>query len=692
MYTIDDFWVPALRQERPLIPEGAIPLGWVGRSKRLSTFVEAPLNSTDEIEARDPCPIYLVSAPGAVGKSTLAREIAARTSGVLVDLAEADPVGAYTITGGLARSGLFDDFQKGKVALLIDGLDEARIRVTQGSFVAFLEDIYRLSGAKQKSITLFGRTSAIEDAWLHFAEMGMELPILEIQFHDRQAALEFVMCRIADTREAHGENAIAAADADERAANLILDSLAKQAQVDGKKFVGYAPVLIAVSKRIAAERNPMALVQDLEHGAEALALTHIVDAILDREKTKLERLEFSDPTLKERLYTTDEQIERLISTVYSIDHVPHLPEMSHSDAEAYADALSSWVPDHPFTDGTGKQASSEVFGGFIAAEALKRKWASASVRRMELGSAKVNPFIWDFRLPNCWIESDNVESETMPESIPLADMGIVFSSLQAQMSRLESAHLFIDADTDLDRQHHSHAEVEITRYFDGGMRLLRLRTDCDGAVNFGSRISDVNISGNELTVVLSGAEATIAAPVYLDVRNIDASHSAIVVEGPPHSTDHADPVVRLNCSEFNWKNDQLSVRTAVTLLVDWPGSETFPWRNHRRPDMPDEIDAELGECLRRLRKILLLFRARGMGQLAKSKRAINQDRRIRGSGAAVRDQLLEEGVLVDDGRIYVLDTGMLSDVLSLSFMDIRSGIVNDRTVQFLKRVRSRLAL
>ena len=507
---------------------------------------------------------------------------------------------------------------------------------------------------------------------------------LSLKFHGHDASLEFVVRRIASIREEQGEDVNASAHADRRASALVIESFGEQAQVDGDRFVGYAPVLIAVAKRVAAERNPVALVQALERGAEVLSLNGIVDAILDRERSKLDRLDFTDQGLKERLYGKDEQVERLISAVYDISHVPNLPEMNQKDAETYKSALDSWVPDHPFTDGTGKRPSSEVFGGFIAAEALKKIWASESVRKKELGSPKVNPFIWRFRLPECWLASDETEPEMEPDFIPLSDLGLAFTSLQALLPRLESAHLYIDAD--IDGNHRSNAEVEITRYFDGGMRLLRLSSNCDGVMHFGARISDVNISGDELCLVTSGAETTLVAPVDLDVGKIDAGDSGIVIEAPRRSIDDAIAVVRLRCLNFTWYSEALFVRSGVELAVDWPGSESFPWHSYRKPDMPDGIDGELAERFRRLRKILLLFRARGKGQLAKFKGAIDHERRIRGCGAAVRDLMLQEGVIFEDGRVYVLNTDRLSDVLGLTFMDIQSATVNVQTIAFLNRV------
>ena len=681
MYTMDDFWVPTLGSTSKLRPSQRFPDGWVTESERLQTFVEAPLDLAEGFGEEPTTPIVLVSAPGAVGKSTLAREIATCTGAVLIDLAKSDAVGASTITGGLAWTRLFEEFIDGNVALLIDGLDEARIRVTQDSFVAFLRDIHQLAHAERKAITLFGRTAAIEDTWLYLSEMGVEPAVLEIQFYQHAEAIEFVGRQTQFLRAEDRQNIAATADADRKAAELILDSYRKDAREDGDRFVGYAPVLIAVARRIAAERNPVALVQQLATGAEGPSLKRIVDAILEREKTKLDSLDFTDERLKACLYGRDEQVERLISAVYGIDHKPALPEMNQQDAKTYAEALATWVPDHAFTDGTGIRPSSEVFGGFIAAEALKREWSSAIVRSREL--EKVNPFLWRFALPECWTDphTGEVESDAATHHVRLADLGLSFASVRAQLAHGEAAHLSVDADQEV-----READAEITRDIRNGTRLLYVETDYEGTLYFGSRIGDVAVSGEMLKIVLSGPENCLIAPVDLDVEEIDAGESGLVVEGPRHGRDTPDSAVNLRCGAFKWLSDSLSVRPGVQLAVAWPGSELFPWRNYRMPELPPDVDDELRERLLRLRKILVLFRARGKDQLAKLKKAIDHKRRAGGSGAAVRDLLLEEGVLLESGRLYVLDTDRLGEVLGLSFQDIQLAMVNAKTIEFLQRI------
>src|SRR5712692_8517091 len=87
-YTIEDFWKTRLRgvvrpASRPALA------GWSAESTPSRYVVEADLHLPEGYDDLD-APISFVAAPGAVGKSTLAREISARTGAIYLDLARAD--------------------------------------------------------------------------------------------------------------------------------------------------------------------------------------------------------------------------------------------------------------------------------------------------------------------------------------------------------------------------------------------------------------------------------------------------------------------------------------------------------------------------------------------------------------------------------------------------------------------------
>ena len=313
-YTIQQFWKPRL----PIapVPSATLVRGWSIESDGLTTFKEAPLALSIELSSdSDPehSPILLVSAPGAVGKSTLARQIAYETGAVYIDLAKADPVGGNTLSGGLVRSGLYPQWQAQNTAVLIDGLDEARLRVTQEAFEVFLADVVELSKGRAVPTVLFGRTGAVQDAWLLLSDTAVEIAVLEIGYYGPDASIEFAEARL---RAALPDSPHRAPQ--RRAVQLLLERLREQTESDGDRFAGYAPVLHAVAERVAKARNPAALVAEIERGEQPVTLQTVVSSILERERGKLDTLQFDDPNLASRLYAANEQLDRLVARVYGL--------------------------------------------------------------------------------------------------------------------------------------------------------------------------------------------------------------------------------------------------------------------------------------------------------------------------------------------------------------------------------------
>ena len=111
-FTIENFWTTRLYV--PHRETGDLTKGWFLVHRPMEAFKEAPLGLSDEFAHQsgpDDSPLILVSAPGAVGKTTLAREIAHRTGAIYLDLAQSEPVGGHTFTGGLVSSNLYERWQ-----------------------------------------------------------------------------------------------------------------------------------------------------------------------------------------------------------------------------------------------------------------------------------------------------------------------------------------------------------------------------------------------------------------------------------------------------------------------------------------------------------------------------------------------------------------------------------------------------
>lgn len=673
-YSIQDFW----RARLPVASAKTATLitGWMFDLAGCATFKEAPLAVSTELGAMaDPqnASILLVSAPGAVGKSTLARQIAFASGAVYVDLAKADPVGGNTISGGLVKSGLYLDWQSQATTLLIDGLDEARLRVTQEAFEAFLADVVQLSRNRTVPIVLFGRTGAIQDAWLFLGDIPAEAAVLEIGYYSREAAVDFADARVRAARPSSPHAAV-----ERRAVELLLDRIRAQTTVDGDRFAGYAPVLQAVSERVVREDNPAALVAQIEKGTQPVTLQSVINSILERERGKLNTLPFEDLTVAKHLYLPDEQLDRLVARVYGL-RSPDLPPMKPADAHTYSTALDTWVAEHPFLNG-GYGASSTVFDAIITVRALKNRASTeaATIRELRRGAA-ANPFLSEFYLPD---DATDNGFYLQPEHI-----GIIYASLRARLSIGDTASLLVEGAEDAEEEEALRADVEITVARRGAdrPRVLRFATDQTGVMRLGGYIEDVELAVSHAHVEIGpGPEAVLVAPVSIQCQWLAISAGKIVVEGSPGKIES---VVFLEAD--NLDNTQITsvpvLRGTASLAVAWPGARTHPWTSFAAEPSPIE-DPRVNEALRRFRKLVTAFRSHSKGNLARYQHKIEHARMTKGSGKAVLGLLVAEHILSLSGTMYFLDPTRLGEQTGATYLDCMSRRFNKKTIEFVSRV------
>lgn len=172
-----DFAVPIDRSQ--LTPPLTATPGWDVGVTLSESFVEPTLLHRDGANP-NAARIVLVSAPGAVGKSTYATRICAAIGLCKVDLAVAGPVAEHSFVGGATRalgSNAAALIKNGAVGVLIDALDEAQLRVPPESYQAFLADVAASAPPSGPPIVLFGRTEAVEDAALCLLEHLDELAV-----------------------------------------------------------------------------------------------------------------------------------------------------------------------------------------------------------------------------------------------------------------------------------------------------------------------------------------------------------------------------------------------------------------------------------------------------------------------------------------------------------------------------------
>jgi len=666
--SIENFW----KKRIPTQPArtGSSRKGWHSSPEDLATFKEAPLTPNEKfgeyIDANKSS-LILVSAPGAVGKSTLARQIARQTGATYIDLAEAEPVGGDTLSGGLAKSGLYSDWQTGNVVVLIDGLDEARLKVTQEAFEAFLSDVAEASVGRPSPTILFGRSGAIEDAWLHLSDK-LPVCVLEIGYYDPKDALDFALLHfdIATPFDAHK-------DIGRQAVTLLLERLREDTSSDGDRFSGYAPVLQAVANRVAGESNRGALVAQIRKGGQPVTLQTIAASILAREQGKLAQLTFEDQSLASKLYTPQEQLQRLAAHIYRVSP-PALPKMSANDGKTYSSALKTWVPEHPFLDG-GSGTASTVFDAVTAAAALGFQDTAAIALNRTISSVSANPFLSEFYLDSLR------NSELPPEHI-----GIIYASIRSRLSLGDTASLLIEGAEEGDEFELLSSEVEITvtRSDTNQSRNLNFQSEQAGEIRLGARVEDVEIIAPRATVEIGGApETLLIAPISIQCQKLRLSTSRLVVESSTPSIEEG--VVYLEADEADTKEIAAPpiLNGNSVLSVAWSSSNLFPWTSFSTTPENSQ-DPRTNEALRRFRKFVISFRSHSKGSLKRYAAKIEHERMTKGTGRSILNHMRHHGVVSLDGSMYTLHPSVLAEKAGLSYSMCMSRNFPDKAIQFVQ--------
>lgn len=641
-------------------------------------FREAPLTLYFGTERDlERCPILLVSAPGAVGKSTLAKRISHETGAVYIDLAESSAVGGNFLTGGLVKSGLYDKWKEGKTSALIDGLDEAILKLlgAQEPLKDFLKDVVDCSKARKLPTVLFGRVGAIHEAWVHLSEeLRRDVPVLEIGYFGARDSQSFVMGCIDEEVRTKGIGAIGARGKVREAVGELLGKWREADQEGQNRFAGYAPVLTTVAKDFVRQheggKNISEYAKELE-GKNAFISTHKISKnILEREQRKLDRIrdELEDISLVEerRLYTTEEQLDWLVSRIYGLAE----PELdanlfrSARDRETYEQALENWLEEHPFLlakDG-GVSPINVVFEAMISVHALAntQKWKEAFVG---IAEEKPNPFLSEFYF--------HQNGPTFP--IQAEHVGIIYDSIRARAAEGERVGLEIEGEGDaglegefsLERDGVRIGEWEFEDTRAGG-KTLHLGANIENA--------DIEVPNVGVTVGAGKSSVTFTAPVSVDCRHLSVPVKGVSVRNrhqPKQDGAEEGEAVELYAETYSGEVHRLpTVYEDAVLRIGWADAQ-YPWGDFvvdRK--IPEERQSEWPASLRRLHKLVIAFRRRE-GVWASPRRKIDGKRCTKGTGRKIIDHAVQKGMMAldRDKGIYRLDHNKLIELTGCSRRD-----------------------
>lgn len=348
-------------------------------------FVSPTLRITGSL---DSSPVLLISAGAAVGKSTLARAIAASARAVYFDLSQIN-VGSSSYQGLLLAafgadhiSSAVRAIESGQLALVFDALDEAQARAGDANFQAFLRDFTehsRLATDKISAVFL-GRPETVDRVRAFFQGDGVTACLAEVDYFEPQQAALFVD-RELDRRHEQRSNAphrrFGAPFQD--AKNALIRFLSETITASGwgeevvRSFLGYAPVLQGLAAFLDGD-NYYSMVERLTRSGTTdetglrlkrspwAALPVIVEHLLEREQEKFAtaaRGRFEHLAAQvgfsswAQVYSQQEQLLLVAEHVEGSGATPPpsiLPESLHGE---YQDLLSWLLPQHPFVGPAG---------------------------------------------------------------------------------------------------------------------------------------------------------------------------------------------------------------------------------------------------------------------------------------------------------------------------------------------------
>lgn len=302
----------------------------------------------------------LFSAPGATGKSSLAKYIANKYDAIYWNLSKVK-IGTNSFAGSILNavgatkySDFIKDLNSGKVLLVIDAFDEAEIVSGRKMLNNFIFDISNSLDCHQNAtVFLLARTETAQYLASFCADNDIPVIHYEIGFFNEIASKEFIVKSVV------GENTPSKPDID--CANSYYDVIKHNITDDECiSFLGYAPVLEAISTHIKSCPNRQKMISDLSTQKDCVSIImKIMDDLLFREQTEkvipafVSKCKEQHPefTYWDKVYSAEEQLVRIIhyilfnDTTYSNYPLDFLPPQL---IDEYQSLLDSFLSQHPF--------------------------------------------------------------------------------------------------------------------------------------------------------------------------------------------------------------------------------------------------------------------------------------------------------------------------------------------------------
>lgn len=304
----------------------------------------------------------LFSAPGATGKTALAKYICYSKNGIYWDLPD-NKVAEYSFNGAISKavgysnmSNFIESLVNGDIFFVIDAFDEAEAGSGRTGIEFFLRDLNDVTQTSRNTCAiLLARTESAIFIKNYFNNNKIPYKHFEVGYFAEYNAKTYIKNGLKKLNIPITNLVTTCIDEQFKEINRIL------MEQDSESFLGYAPVLNALTASYDNDRNTLNLLKKTNNVDNNFVLMKtILDDLLIREREKfVKALKIKIPSitnLSELIYDNNEQIRRLFGIILFNDATlfanidKNIPVEFN---EEYLEIVNTQLPQHPFIQTNG---------------------------------------------------------------------------------------------------------------------------------------------------------------------------------------------------------------------------------------------------------------------------------------------------------------------------------------------------
>ena len=581
-------------------------------------FVAPPLRVPGGDKILSDRPIVLISAPGAVGKSALARHLAANHATALWDLSKL-ALGDNTFLGTLASAfgasqlgAILNDLTHGRALFVFDAFDEAELLSGWDRVEGFVQELWNyVANSTQVSAILLARTETATFLDVMLSELSPEHRrhiMVEIDFFDHSGAARFVERQLEevyerDTHLQHPEPFRLALQGtfDVLSQTLGCDSGEPWSMPHCRSFLGYAPVLQAIAAHLSEYTNYHETLAEISN-VGAIGDENALLPALMRSLTRREQVKFVEP-LRERsrpsgtdlpdwdeLYGETEQLRRIFYVVADLSDAKIPPDVLPTWLrDAYQEGLQAFLPNHPFL--RGKDFAGPAFRDYVYAALLADREIGPLVEAWLEGIPFVpTPLFAEFYHVACGGTGAGTHAGYLYESI-VGRFGLEHAALTAMVN------------PEMEEGSHSFAIVSDEPEATDPTFSIALTVDDSSPLTFRLRLRSA--------VLKVRGPVILGAPVQFELGDVELQAESLDIRTPTLSvrTYHGQQSVAIQTDSTISHDPRLKIeiKPGAELRVSWPGANKYPWSAYADDNLFAEKPDRHGALLA-LRRILVWFR------------------------------------------------------------------------------------